>query len=139
MEVVFASPQNALVQKRKRRASPEKPVAGSLRGDGSSFLLPAETILVVHASLRAAAAGRKSTVWNTAQNGQRRWLSAGRHALEGAPLAPGMIRRAQLSQTRHVVLRVCAPLPYDLLSRQPEVPFQLSHEALLNNLQSSKR
>ena len=44
-----------------------------------------------------------------------------------------------VGETRHVVLRVCAPLTDDLLSRQQEVPFQLSHEELLKNLQSSKR
>ena len=59
-------------------------------------------------------------------------LSAGRHALESAPLGPGndQTRGSHRRDTSHSEFTV--PLPDDL-SRQPEV----SHESLLKNLKSS--
>ena len=67
-------------------------------------------------------------------------LSAGRHALERAPPAPGNDQtRAALTDATRRPQSLRSPLQDDLLSRQAEVPFQLSHESLLKNLKSSKR
>ena len=67
-------------------------------------------------------------------------LSAGRHALEGAPLAPGNeeTRRA-LTDERRRPPTLRAPLSQDLLTSQPESPLNLSQEALLKNLKCARR
>ena len=58
-------------------------------------------------------------------------LSAGRQALEGAPVAPGNERT--LRELRNPVRRppqLRAPLSEDLLTAQPEIPFQLDQGLL---------
>ena len=70
------------------------------------------------------------------------WLgevSAGRHALEGAPLAPGTQRT--LDQLRDPVRRTTvryAPLPLPFLHHQAERPFSLD-KSLLKNLKRARR
>ena len=67
-------------------------------------------------------------------------LSSGRHALEGAPLAPGNeeTRRALTDERlRPPMLR--APLSEDLLSFQPESSLHLSQALLLKNLKCARR
>ena len=66
--------------------------------------------------------------------------SAGRHALEGAPLAPGTQRT--LEQLRDLVRRPTVsyvPLPQALLHHQAERPFSLGKTLLLKNLKRARR
>ena len=67
-------------------------------------------------------------------------LSAGRQALEGAPVAPGNDRT--LRELRNPVRRppqLRAPFSEDLLTAQPEIPFQLDQGLLVKNLKSARR
>ena len=67
-------------------------------------------------------------------------VSAGRHALEGAPLAPGIQRT--LDQLRDPVRRPTvphAPLPQPILQHQAERPFALDKELFLKNLKRARR
>ena len=65
-------------------------------------------------------------------------FSAGRQALEGAPVALGNDRT--LRELRNPVRRppqLRAPLSEDLLTAQPEIPFQLDQGLLVKNLKSA--
>ena len=67
-------------------------------------------------------------------------VSAGRHALEGAPLAPGTQRT--LDQLRDPVRRptsAYAPLPEALLNHHAERKFSLDKTLFLNNLKRARR
>ena len=67
-------------------------------------------------------------------------LSAGRQALEGAPVAPGNDRT--LRELRNPVRRppqLRAPLSEDLQTAQPQVPFELDQALLLKNFKSARR
>ena len=67
-------------------------------------------------------------------------LSAGRQALEGAPVAPGNDRT--LRELHNPVRRppqLRAPLSEDLQTAQPEIPFQLDQGLLVKNLKSARR
>ena len=67
-------------------------------------------------------------------------VSAGRHALEGAPLAPGTQRT--LDQLHDPVRRPTvpyAPLPQPILQHQAERPFALDKELFLKNLKRTRR
>ena len=67
-------------------------------------------------------------------------LSSARQALEGEPIAPGdnhTLRSLQDLARRPPVAR--DPLPDDVLSHQPEVPFSLEQDRLLRNLRVSRR
>ena len=67
-------------------------------------------------------------------------VSAGRHALEGAPLAPGTQRT--LDQLRDPVRRPTmpyAPLPEPMLHHQAERPFELDKTLFLKNLKRARR
>ena len=67
-------------------------------------------------------------------------VSSGRHALEGAPLAPGTQRT--LEQLRDPVRRPTTPytpLPEALLSHQPELAFELDKDLFVKNLKCARR
>ena len=67
-------------------------------------------------------------------------VSAGRQALEGAPLAPGT--QLTLDQLRDPVRRPTvpyAPLPQPILQHQAERPFALDKELFLKNLKRARR
>ena len=67
-------------------------------------------------------------------------LPAGQQSLEGAPVAPGEDRT--LRELRNPVRRppqLRAPLSEDLLTAQPEVPFELDQALLVRNLKSARR
>ena len=67
-------------------------------------------------------------------------VSAGRHALEGAPLAPGTQRT--LDQLRDPVRRppsAYAPLPEALLNNHAERTFSLDKTLFLKNLKRARR
>ena len=84
-------------------------------------------------------------LWNGELTGLKLWvcmgeLSAGRQALEGAPVAPGIDRT--LRELRNPVRRppqLRAPLSEDLQTAQPEIPFQLDQGLLVKNLKSARR
>ena len=148
MEVVFASHQNAPDQKRKR-PSPEMPAARTFPSVLSQGRWIELLIARRDSSCRARQSQsrrRRTQVDSLERRAERAEalvhlgeLSAGRHALEAAPLAPGNDQtRAALTDATRRPQSLRSPLPDDLLS-QPEVPFQLSHESLLKNLKSSKR
>ena len=65
-------------------------------------------------------------------------LSAGRQALEGAPVAPDdkMLRELRNPVRRPPQLR--APLSEDLQTAQPEIPIQLGQGLLVKNLKSAQ-
>ena len=89
-------------------------------------------------------AEHKQTLWNVEQRAESLVLmgevSAGRHALEGAPLAPGTQRT--LDQLRDPVKRPTvpyAPLPEPMLHHQAERPFELDKTLFLKNLKRARR
>ena len=89
-------------------------------------------------SQKAGDGAHSKILWNGDLTGLKLWcaweLSAGRQALEGAPVAPGNDRT--LRELRNPVRRpphLRAPLSEDLQTAQPEIPFQLDQGLLVKS------
>ena len=67
-------------------------------------------------------------------------LSAGRQALEAAPIAPGNMRTlSALTDIERRPPRPRAPIPADILNHEPELALELDQDLFLKSLKSARK